>query len=159
MSHKVNHFTATGVVFNVKDEILMIRHKKLGVWLPPGGHINENELPCEAVLREIYEETGVKAAVITAAQDTCVPACDYMLPVPMEILLEDTEGTGLHNHIDMIYLCLSENSDLKPQENEVDGIGWFTAESIMELNTYNNVRNTVQKAIWHIKLMRTNHRI
>jgi len=151
MSHKANHFTATGFVFNENDEILMIKHKKLGVWLPPGGHIDENELPCEAVLREILEETGVKAKVITAAQDTGVPACAYELPLPMEILLEDIEGTGLHNHIDMIYLCLAENSILKPQENEVDGIGWFAPAAIMGLNTFDNVRNSVQKAVWHMK--------
>ena len=56
-----NHFTATGLVFNNSGEILMIKHKKLGVWLPPGGHIDENELLCEAVIREIFEETGIVA--------------------------------------------------------------------------------------------------
>ena len=46
--YMVNHFTATGFVFNESGKILMIKHKKLGVWLPPGGHIDENELPCKA---------------------------------------------------------------------------------------------------------------
>jgi len=40
---KVNPFTATGFVFNEHDEILMVKHKKLGVWLPPGGHIRRKE--------------------------------------------------------------------------------------------------------------------
>jgi 8-oxo-dGTP pyrophosphatase MutT (NUDIX family) len=61
-----NHFTATGIVFNSKQEILMIYHNKLKVWLPPGGHIEENELPDDAVLREIFEETGVKAEIISS---------------------------------------------------------------------------------------------
>ena len=144
---QINHFTATGVVFNKNGEILMIRHKKLGVWLPPGGHIDENELPCKAVLREIFEETGVKAKVITAAQDIGVPSQPIELPLPMQILLEDIEGTGLHNHIDMIYLCVAEDCTLNPQENEVDGIGWFTPAAVMELETFDNVRGTVQKAM------------
>ena len=151
MERKINHFTATGIVFNDVGEILMIKHKKLGVWLPPGGHIDENELPCEAVLREIYEETGVKARVITAAQDIDALTYSYELPLPMEILLEDIEGTGLHNHIDMIYLCVAEKTSLNPQENEVDGIGWFTSEAIMELDTFDNVRNSVQKAVRYIE--------
>ncbi len=33
------HFTATGIVFNENNEILMVHHKKLGVWLVPGGYI------------------------------------------------------------------------------------------------------------------------
>ena len=151
MERKINHFTATGIVFNEVGEILMIKHKKLGVWLPPGGHIDANELPCEAVLREIFEETGVKAKVITAAQDMGALTYSYELSLPMEILLEDIEGTGLHNHIDMIYLCLAEKATLKPQENEVDGIGWFTPASIMELDTFDNVRNSVQKAVQHVE--------
>jgi len=60
-----NHFTATGIVFNQKREILMIHHNKLQVWLPPGGHIDENELPTDAVLREVFEETGMREMEFT----------------------------------------------------------------------------------------------
>jgi 8-oxo-dGTP pyrophosphatase MutT (NUDIX family) len=154
MNNKVNHFVATGFVFNASNEILMIKHKKLGVWLPPGGHIDENELPCDAALREIFEETGVTAKIVTAAQEIDIPAPSshgYELPLPMEILLEDIEGTGLHNHIDMVYICVAENEALKPQESEVDDIGWFEPAAIMELDTYDNVRNSVQKAVRYIE--------
>jgi 8-oxo-dGTP pyrophosphatase MutT (NUDIX family) len=142
-----NHFTATGVVFNNDGKVLMIKHKKLGVWLPPGGHIDENELPCKAVLREILEETGVTARVISAAMDTGFPVVDYDLPLPMEILLEDIEGNGLHNHIDMIYLCKSDDSTLNPQESEIDGIGWFHPSEVEALETFENVRTSVKKAV------------
>jgi 8-oxo-dGTP pyrophosphatase MutT (NUDIX family) len=129
----------------------MIKHRKLGVWLPSGGHLDENELPCEAVLREIFEETGVAAKVISAAQDMGVPADSCELPLPMQILLEDIEDTGLHNHIDMIYLCLAENSTFKPQSNEIDGVGWFTPTAIMCLETFDNVRNSVKKAVLYME--------
>ena len=146
MAKAINHFTATGFVFNEQNEILMIKHKKLGVWLPPGGHIDENELPCEAVMREIYEETGVRVSIVTAAQDIGVPTDPCELPLPMQILLEDIDGNGLHNHIDMIYLCRAATSTLHPQENEVDGIGWFTLAAVLELETFDNVRNSAQVA-------------
>ena len=142
-----NHFTATGVVFNNDGKVLMIKHKKLGVWLPPGGHIDENELPCKAVLREIFEETGVSASVISAARDTGFTTADYELPLPMEILLEDIEGNGLHNHIDMIYLCKSDDSALNPQESEIDSIGWFHPSEVKKLETFENVRTSVKKAV------------
>ena len=147
----VNHFTATGFVFNESGEILMIKHKKLGVWLPPGGHIDENELPCKAVLREIYEETGITAEVLSAACDLGISADSCELPLPMQILLEDIEGTGLHNHIDMIYLCVTKDTTLMPQNCEIDNIGWFTPMEALNLDTFDNVRNSIQKAVQHMK--------
>ena len=142
-----NHFTATGIVFNSQNEVLMIRHKKLKVWLPPGGHIDENELPDNAVLREILEETGIKATLIQNKKNLDLP---YELTLPFVILLEDIERDGTHNHIDMIYLCKALGDELKPQESEVDGIGWFTFEKIKRLNTFDNVLKTIDKAIEHL---------
>ena len=56
MSTLKRHFTASGyVVFESK--ILLHWHKKVKAYLPPGGHIEENEDPVQAVLREIKEET------------------------------------------------------------------------------------------------------
>ncbi|MCL1996046.1 MAG: NUDIX domain-containing protein [Defluviitaleaceae bacterium] len=151
-----NHFTATGIVFNDAYEILMIKHKKFGVWLPPGGHVDINELPCEAVLREIFEETGISAKVITSSKDEKNLADLHCreLPLPLEILLEDIDGDGSHNHIDMIYLCTAENPALKLHKNEVDDIGWFSVAEIMQLETFDNVRHTVEKAARHFKANR-----
>src|SRR5207249_7074101 len=39
--------------------VLLLSHPKLGRWLPPGGHIEPDELPDEAAIREVLEETGV----------------------------------------------------------------------------------------------------
>ena len=141
-----NHFTATGIVFNSKKEILMIHHNKLQVWLPPGGHIEANELPDNAVLREIFEETGIRATIINKKRELSL---DYSmeLEIPFVILLEDIEGDGTHNHIDMIYLCKAINEDYVLQETEVHGIGWFTLDQIKELNTFDNVIKTISQAI------------
>ncbi|MEC9365812.1 MAG: NUDIX domain-containing protein, partial [Chloroflexota bacterium] len=43
--------------------IFLHRHPKIKLWLPPGGHVEADEDPVEAVLREIKEETGLLAAV------------------------------------------------------------------------------------------------
>ena len=69
------------------------------------------------------------------------------LATPFVVLHEDIEGNGTHNHIDFIYLCQAIHEDLLPQENEVDGIGWFTYEQIKELNTYDNVIKTIALSI------------
>ena len=143
-----NHFTATGVVFNSKKQLLMIHHNKLQVWLPPGGHIDDNELPDDAVKREVYEETGIQVEIISNNRglDLSSEHCRE-LAIPFIVLLEDIEGNGMHNHIDLIYLCKALNENLIPQENEVHGIGWFAFEEIDRLNTFDNVRKTISKAV------------
>jgi 8-oxo-dGTP pyrophosphatase MutT (NUDIX family) len=73
--------------------------------MPPGGHIEPNEDPVEAVLREIHEETGIVAEVIPTVW---VLPFDYpeQVPAPYTILVEDIPGAGEpHKHIDLIYFC------------------------------------------------------
>ena len=98
------HFTATGFVVRA-DATLLHWHRRLGQWMPPGGHIEQDEDPVQAVLREIREETGVVAEVIAtrAAEGFEYPE---QLPAPYTILVEDIPGPGEpHKHIDMIYFC------------------------------------------------------
>ena len=52
------HFTATGFVVH-RGRVALHWHPKVKAWLPPGGHIEANEDPVQAVLREIEEETGL----------------------------------------------------------------------------------------------------
>ncbi len=139
------HFTATGIVFNPQNEVLLIKHRKLGVWLPPGGHVEANELPDDAVLREILEETGVTAAILPNRLGIDPQGCRE-LETPFLILLEDILGDGSHNHIDLIYLCSAADITLRPDYNEVSDAGWFSADRIGELDTFDNVRDTMEKA-------------
>ncbi|MCL6625177.1 MAG: NUDIX domain-containing protein [Alicyclobacillus shizuokensis] len=60
-----NDFVATGLIINDSgNKILLVFHKKLKKWLPPGGHLESNELPHEAAIREIYEETKLMPTLI-----------------------------------------------------------------------------------------------
>jgi len=42
------------------DEVLLIKHKRLGLWVPIGGEVEKNETPLEAARRETMEETGLR---------------------------------------------------------------------------------------------------
>lgn len=56
--------TASAFVINEKEELLCIFHKKFGKWVQPGGHIEENETPMDAAIREVFEETGITIQMV-----------------------------------------------------------------------------------------------
>ena len=100
----IRHFTATAFVVD-GSRTLLHWHRRLQQWMPPGGHVELNEDPVQAVLREVHEETGITAEVIPT---TAPLPFDYpeQLPAPYAILVEDIPGPGEpHKHIDMIYFC------------------------------------------------------
>ena len=98
------HFTATGFVVD-GSRTLVHWHKRLQQWMPPGGHIEADEDPVQAVLREIEEETGLIAEVI-APREPAPFEYPQQLPPPYTILVEDIPGPDEpHKHIDMIYFC------------------------------------------------------
>lgn len=53
---------AGGLVFNSAGEVLLIRDRK-GYWVFPKGHVEEGEALEDAAVREVREETGVRARV------------------------------------------------------------------------------------------------
>jgi 8-oxo-dGTP pyrophosphatase MutT (NUDIX family) len=62
-SNLIGHITASGLVIDF-DKILLIRHPYLGLWIQPGGHIDEGETPESAAIRETQEETGVLCELV-----------------------------------------------------------------------------------------------
>ena len=82
------------------DRILLHWHAKLGRWLPPGGHIEPNELPDEAAIREVLEETGVRATLISSPLiDINLPGQPRQLARPLGLQLADIGPD--HQHIDL----------------------------------------------------------
>lgn len=47
--------------------VLLIRHRRLGTWLPVGGEIEDGESPLEAARRELLEETGLEGRFVDVA--------------------------------------------------------------------------------------------
>jgi 8-oxo-dGTP pyrophosphatase MutT (NUDIX family) len=109
----------TVAVFVVNDDrVLLHFHRKLNRWLPPGGHIEPNELPDEAAVREVFEETGVVAALMfEGGLELASPDLPRRLCRPAGIQLEDIGPD--HQHIDLIYFAIGEPAE------ERDEVGWF----------------------------------
>ena len=118
----------TVAVFVVHDNrVLLHLHKKLNLWLPPGGHIDPNELPDEAALREVMEEAGIAIRLVQEGE----PPIDRrgqprQLTRPIGIQLESISPN--HEHIDLIYFAklVDEDSEFAVSE----GMVWLGLDEI-----------------------------
>jgi 8-oxo-dGTP pyrophosphatase MutT (NUDIX family) len=98
------HFTVSGFIVE-GDATLLHWHKKLQIWLPPGGHIDPDEDPVQAVLREALEETGIACEVIPHQEDHAFSNLQQ-LPSPLSIIVANVGASAkeaAHQHIDMSY--------------------------------------------------------
>jgi 8-oxo-dGTP pyrophosphatase MutT (NUDIX family) len=139
------HFVATGYV--VKDgKTLLLWHKKLKMWLPPGGHIEENELPDEALLREIREETGLEVEIVPSKRtpDPSEEGVSY-LHVPSHVQLEVLTGHG--RHIDLIYFCRVLSGTEAISASEHDAMRWCGPKDLEDPQIRAEVRDTGLLAI------------
>jgi 8-oxo-dGTP pyrophosphatase MutT (NUDIX family) len=99
---------------------LLLLHRKLGKWLPPGGHIDPHELPDVAALREVEEETGLHVALL----DTGEPLGTVRrLAQPLCILQE--EITPGHEHVDLIYVARVIGGELQHAPEEAYEARWY----------------------------------
>ena len=117
------HFTVTGFLVD-GDRTALHWHRKNQMWLPAGGHIEQNEDPVQAVVREVLEETGIEAIVVPRdiAYTFATPA---QIPPPIAILVEDI-AEGPHQHIDMIYAL----RPLTPDAALAEEFRWVTARQL-----------------------------
>ena len=136
----------TVAVFVVHDErVLLHYHRKLSMWLPPGGHIEPNELPDEAALREVTEETGVRAVLI-GEQALPVPY-PRQLVRPAGIQLEDI-APG-HQHIDLVYFAVPGNGGevLAAEALCEPGTGWYALTELAELGANQEIQAWAARAV------------
>ena len=142
-------FTATGYVINpTKTKILVVFHKKLQKWIPAGGHIEPNELPHEAALREVFEETGVSAQILSDDPDIELNGIiDCQIPRPYSILYQvipQSSKDQEHIHVDFIYTMMAAESELKISSTEVTDVKWLTKNEILALNCFDSVKGFVK---------------
>ena len=117
------HVTGSAIVVGPRG-VLLLKHKRLGIWLQPGGHIDEGETPWAAALRETREETGLDAEFAGPLDGDGIP----------ELIHVDVHAGGRgHTHLDTRYLINGGDSDPAPPADESQEIDWFEWGHAIEL--------------------------
>lgn len=130
-------FTATAYVLEDR-QVLLLWHRKLQKWLPPGGHVEENELPSEAAIREVKEETGIEAEILQRENVWIERWNARSFPRPFMCLLEEIPTHGdepAHQHMDFIYLAKPVGGVLRPKAEEADDARWFDWDAISQMRS------------------------
>ena len=134
-------FTATTFIVQ-NAATLLLWHRKLQMWLPPGGHIDPHELPHEAAIREVLEETGLHVALQTEPHTLGTVT---VLPQPYCMLLEPIGPA--HEHIDLIYFGRVIGGTLNPSIRESDGVRWVDHAALDDPTIAEDIRVLGRAAI------------
>ncbi|MBI5044431.1 MAG: NUDIX domain-containing protein [Candidatus Levybacteria bacterium] len=138
MSHihrEIDFIADVFIVFN--NNVLLRKHDKYKTWMSPGGHIELNEDPNEAAIREAKEEVGLDIVLDDSLLDRSVEILDGRQLIPPYFLNRHyIIGNNNHEHISMVYFArattdvILETSDREKSEE----IKWFSKEDLLQNN-------------------------
>lgn len=132
MAHIHEKIDFTVAIFVVeKDRILLIHHRNLNKWLPLGGHVELDEDPETAALREAKEESGLDVELLGERPPTTSPGTRALL-APRFLDIHRINPT--HEHIGMIYWARPKAGTLALAPAEHHAIRWCSSEELDHLN-------------------------
>ncbi|MEV6350267.1 NUDIX domain-containing protein [Actinoplanes sp. NPDC051851] len=134
---EICHLTASAIVFDHDGRVLLVEHRLAGRWLYPGGHLDDNEDPAAAALRETREETGIAARILGDPSFTHPTVISHPAPFAVIEMPVHDEHVGAHRHIDMVYVCraLPGRQTLIAQLSEVAAARWVALPDVADLTT------------------------
>lgn len=129
-------------VYIVRDgKVLLVFNKKIGKFIPVGGHIGENELPCESVVREAKEESGFDIELIDAKEFKNKNLAQN-LNIQLDVIKPD------HHHINISYLGKIIRGEMLKESDEGTELKWFSADEIRNCKEmFENTKENALKAI------------
>jgi 8-oxo-dGTP pyrophosphatase MutT (NUDIX family) len=104
------HVTGSAIVTGPRGVVLH-RHKRMGTWLQPGGHLEPGEAPWQAAGREASEETGLPLR--------------HPAGGPRLVHVDVHAAPGGHLHLDLRYLLVAPDRDPSPPAGESPDARWF----------------------------------
>lgn len=148
VTEDTRHLTASMVVIDPQAEaVLLVFHNATQKWMFPGGHVDQNETPVEAALREVYEETGVRATVLDR-QDIELPGMTWQpspwltaeIPAPAKPERPGKPAEPAHHHIDLLFVGTARAHDrITVRIDEVASVRWQPLDELGDLDVRDEV--------------------
>jgi 8-oxo-dGTP pyrophosphatase MutT (NUDIX family) len=139
MPHIHEKVDFTVEVFVVHEgRVLLRKHDKYKIWLSVGGHVELDEDPNEAAVREVLEEVGLDVRLAGDAPDSS--GKDFKELVPPKFMNRHRIN-ATHEHVTLVYFATSESDELRLSDDErSEDCRWFTREEIEDLDLRDNIR-------------------
>ncbi len=140
--HELIDYTNTCMILHpTEPKALLINHKLLKTWLPVGGHIELDEDPDEALVREAREESGLEIVVLSERRAGDYEDGTKMLYRPETVDIHKISDT--HRHVNFGYHARALTADPQLAPDEHTDIKWFTADELRdpELNIKPAIRD------------------
>ena len=131
---RVGHVTGSAwIVDSTGERVLLAHHRKLGLWLQPGGHCDGDSDPLAVALREAREESGLDVQ----AFDQSIFDLDIH-PVPAQV------HEPAHHHFDVRFLVRAEH-DRFTVSAESHALAWVPADGLGALTGDESVLRMARK--------------
>src|SRR4051812_14987255 len=131
MAHIHEKIDFTVAIFVVQQEqVLLVHHRKMNRWLPLGGHIELDEDPEAAALREAQEESGLDVELVGERPPTSGEGTRALIAPRF---LDIHRITNTHEHIGLIYWARPKNGSLTLAMEEHHDIRWCGEEELQSL--------------------------
>lgn len=147
MPHIHEKIDFTVEVFIVhKNKVLLRMHDKYHIWLSVGGHIELDEDPIEAAIREVKEEVGLDITIVPSEK---VPGDDNYKGLINPKYLGSHLVDGTHKHITFVYFATTNSSNISESvsDHERTDTKWVTKEELKEMDLPNNILFYATKAL------------
>lgn len=127
MAHIHEKIDFTASVFVVHEgKVLLHKHKKLGIWLQPGGHIELEDGPIETAIKEVREETGLDIELVGGREADAAVSGDILTPR----FLNRHQFNDTHEHIDFVYFGRVVGGELRPEDGTATEFRWLSREEV-----------------------------
>lgn len=142
--HELKDFTTSAFVLHpTEPKLLLLKHRKIGKWLQPGGHVELHENPLQALEHELEEETGLLSTDWVFIDQPDQPNVrhetnnEMTLPLPFHFNVHNFNET--HQHIDICYLVKATTDNLTENPDGADEIRWLSMDEIKVLHKQGGV--------------------
>lgn len=128
------HFTASCYIVDGDGRLLLHHHRRLNRWLQMGGHVEGEELPESAALREGREESGLADLETVALLDLDI----HGIPAG--------KGEPDHHHYDVRYLARTARPEgITIDRAESNELAWMALDRAAELMPGAESRRAIRK--------------